>query len=133
MVRHWEYEEFMRLLRLRNGMTITKLAEAIDVKRGPLNLVLLGHRSGKPTWKKLECALTKKEWDIIRPFAQRRFAALMAQGKDQVSEFVAQKISAQSSGFGDDSGPRNEGLACQGGDGPASLSGRPTALGTGSV
>lgn len=54
------------------GVTITALAKMMNCGRTSLNLVLVGERSGKQTWRKLERVLTVEEYRVAKDYADER-------------------------------------------------------------
>ena len=91
------YREFIALLK-RRGQSVSSIARSMNSGRevqgrpvngrAALNLVLLGLRSGKPTWERLRDVLTAKEYEVIRSYAAEKYARLLADGKVRRSGFT---------------------------------------------
>lgn len=71
-------DKLMGLLAARGIPSILCLAKMLNCGRASLNLVLIGERTGKPTWRKLESILTVEEFKAAKEFSDSRLAELPA-------------------------------------------------------
>jgi len=65
----------------RRQFDVTKLAAQIFGGRAHVTQVLLGTRSGKATWPKLEKVLTPQEFEVAKAFADAEQDKREQQGK----------------------------------------------------
>jgi len=71
-------QKLWALLKAREIKTIDVLAKVVGCGRGSLNLVLLGERTGIPTWEKLAKKMTVEEFALASEAARER---LLERGK----------------------------------------------------